>query len=58
MFKLGKKYTITMKENGVSDSVNVTVLDYDEGLIKIDHFGEVSIINTRSIAFIKAVEQK
>ncbi len=55
MFNTGDKLIITMKENGVVEKIGVKVMEYDNGLLKIDTGGKPEVINVRSLCFIRAI---
>ncbi len=54
MFKPGDKIEVTIKENGVVDYKYMIVMEENDGLIKVKSGNEISVINMRSISFIKA----
>jgi hypothetical protein len=56
MFKVGKTYTITLRENGESeDLLGCTILEVNLPLIKIKKKdGDEQILNTGSLSFVRA----
>jgi hypothetical protein len=60
MFKPGDKLILSVIDNGhgVIDHFNNIVLEYDDGLVKVDQNGKIFVYNMRSRNFVKAVMQK
>jgi hypothetical protein len=59
MFKPGDKLIVSVIENGdgATDYHNMTVLEYDDGLLKLEQSGKIYVFNTHSRNFVKATVQ-
>lgn len=54
MFKLGAIYEIVLRENGHTTYNKCEVVAVEMPLIKVKQFGKEFIINTASLAFVRA----
>ena len=59
MFNLGDVVVVSVNEEGtgITNHHNCWVLEYDDGLLKVEQFGKITIYNMRSIHFHKAEKQ-
>ena len=59
MFDPGDILSVTLNENGsVTVYHNMHVLEEDDGLLKVQQSEQTTVINMRSLSFVKAVLQK